>query len=108
MRRTLVCQSLRLSFAKLTETSISDEDRCLKFDLPRDKQIEAFVDAETESKTTMASMNAGGERKMSVATIRLDRLGVMPNLLRTFGLLSTLYIKKNGLSSETSSQTVSK
>lgn len=83
---------------------MSDKDRCLKFDLPRHKQVNIFVDAETESKPTMASMGAGGECNVFFATIHLDRLGVIPTLYRSFGLLSRLYVMKW---SETLTQTMS-
>ena len=87
---------------------MSDKDCCLKFDLPRHKQVNIFVDAETESKPTMASMSAGGECNVFFAAIHLDRLGVIPNLFRSFGLLSTLYVVKTAPWSETLTQTISK
>lgn len=73
---------------------MSDKDRCLKFDLPRQKQVNIYVDAETESIPTMASMNAGGKCNVFIVTIYLDRLGIVPNLFRSFGLLPTLYVMK--------------
>ena len=71
-----------------------DKDRCLKFDLPKRKEVDVFVDAETESRPTLASMGAGGECNVLMATIYLDRCGITANLLHFFGLLSTLYVMK--------------
>ena len=80
---------------------MSDKYRCLEFDLPTGKQVTIFVDDETESKPTIASKGPRGERNVELATIYLDRLGIIPNLFRFFGQLSTLYVMKTTPWSET-------
>ena len=69
-----------------------DKHRCQKFDLPKRKQVTIFVDAKTKTKPTIASESAEGERNVELGTIYLDRLGIIPNLFRFLGQLSTLYV----------------
>ena len=76
----------------LTKASTSDKDGCLKVDLPKRNQVTIFIDAETESKPTIASRSAGGASNVELTTLFLDRLGIVPRLLRSFGKLSTLYV----------------
>ena len=78
----------------LTKASVTDNGRCLKFDLPKRKAVDIFVDAETKSRPTLASMGAGRECNVLIATVYLDRCGITANLFRFFGLLSTLYLMK--------------
>ncbi len=93
--------------ATLTKASISDKDRCKPLKIPKRKQVTIFVDAETESKPTIACKDPGGESNVELATLYLDRLGMIPNLFRLFGRLSTLYVMKATPWSETSSQITS-
>ena len=59
---------------------------------PQCKEVTIFVDAETESKPTIASRGAEGQNKVKLATLNLYRLGAYHQLLRFLGLLSTLYV----------------
>ena len=71
----------------------------------RSKQIDLFVDEETESKLTIESTGSEDQSKVLLARLHLDRLGAYGQIFRFLGLLSTLYVINAGPLSEASSQT---
>lgn len=86
------------------ETSISASGANYQtVDLPtRSKQVTLFVDEETGSKLSTRSMGPDGKSNVLVAQLYLDRLGIYGQIFRFLGLLSTLYVRIEGNSSETS------
>ena len=78
---------------RLIRVLLSDIDQCQKVDLPpKCKQVTIFVDPKTESKPTIESKADDGQSNVVLATLYLNRLGVFHQVLRSLGLLSTLYV----------------
>ena len=71
---------------------------------PKHEQVTIFVDPETESEPTTESRREDGQSNVILATLYLIRLGAYHRVLRTLGLLSTLYVLNAAPWSETSSQ----
>ena len=81
------------------------EDIIQEMKLPaRKTQVALFVDEETESKLTIQSTGSDGQSNVLLARLHLDRLDTSSQILRFFGLLSTLYVLGKGPLSESSSQ----
>ena len=96
-----------LSGSRIDLSALESEDNYQKVKLPaRSKQVTLFVDEETESKLTIQSTGRDGQSNILLAQLYLDRLGPSGQIFRFLGMLSTLYVKNAGPTSETSSQTI--
>lgn len=70
---------------------------------PKRTQVTIFVDPETESKPTTENTAPDGRSNVLFIQLHLDHLGAFHQVLRSLGLLSTLYVMNATPGSETSS-----